>query len=124
MKLPIEYRWLKAHNFSGLLPWWFIETPGQEGLRAEYQKETGEDFYPFARRQDCDDVAGFKVVAGEIKNSVISVHLTWLGKSEKKTFPAKSEYKDIFSWLSEEVIPETSEWVTEEDLAELVEVNT
>ena len=121
MKLPIEYRWLKAHKFNGLLPWWFIDKPGQEGLRAEYQKETGEDFYPFARRQDCDDVAGFKVLNGEIQSSVVSVHLTWSGKLEREGFPSKIEYKDIFSWLSEEVISETSDWVTEEDLADLEE---
>ncbi|MFL1467582.1 hypothetical protein [Marinobacter sp. HN1S83] len=123
MKLPIEYRWLKAHKFNGLLPWWFIENPGQEGLRLEYQKETGEDFYPFARRQDCDDVAGFKVVDGEILSIVVSVHLTWAGKRELEGFPARAEYTNIFHWLSEEVVPETAEWVTEEDLADLEEEN-
>jgi hypothetical protein len=123
MKLPIEYRWLKAHNFNGFLPWWFIDNPGQEGLRVEYQKETGEDFYPFARRQDCDDVAGFKIENGEIQKEVVSVHLTWVGKREAEGFPAKVVYKDIFSWLAREVISETADWVTEEDLADLEEEN-
>jgi hypothetical protein len=123
MKLPIEYRWLKAHKFQGLLPWWFVENPGQEGLRKEYQKETGEDFYPFARRQDRDDVAGFKVVNGEILSTVVSVHLTWVGKREIEGFPARAEYKNIFSWLSEEVLSETAEWVTEEDLEDLESEN-
>ncbi len=85
----------------------------------EYQKETGEDFYPFARRQDCDDVAGFKVFRGEIQSTVVSVHLTWSGKSEQEGFPSRLEYKDIFSWLAEEVVTETADWVSEEDLAEL-----
>ncbi|MEN3158709.1 hypothetical protein ABC502_10030 [Alkalimonas sp. NCh-2] len=124
MKLPIEYRWLKAHGFKGFLPWWFIEDLGQEGLRIEYQKETGEDFYPFARRQDCDDVAGFKLVNGEIQKEVVSVHLTWAGKREVEGFPAKAEYSDIFAWLAQEVLPETADWVTEEDLADLEEENT
>lgn len=119
MKLPLEYRWLRAHHFEGLMPWWFIDEPGQKDLRLEYQKETGKDFYPFAQRQDCDDVAGFKIVDGEILTSVISVHLTWRGKREREGFPAKGEYPNVFSWLSEEVIPETTEWVSEEELADL-----
>lgn len=121
MELPIEYRWLKAHKFEGFLPWWFIEQPGQEGLRLEYQKETGEDFYPFARRQDCDDVAGFKVIGGKILSEVVSVHLTWSGKREVEGFPSKSEYSDILAWLVQEVITETSDWISEEDLADLEE---
>ena len=121
MKLPIEYRWLRAHRFEGLMPWWFIDEPGQKGLRLEYQKETGEDFFPFARRQDRDDVAGFKIVNGEILSTVINVHLTWIGKREREGFPARTEYTNVFSWLSDVVIPETSDWVSEEDLIELEE---
>lgn len=123
MKLPIEYRWLKAHRFEGFLPWWFIDTPGQEGLRVEYQKETGQDFYPFARRQDCDDVAGFMIKNGEIQKEIVSVHLTWKGKLEAEGFPAMVVYKDIFAWLSQEVLPETADWLTEEELVELEEEN-
>ncbi len=121
LKLPIEYRWLQAHHFEGFMPWWLIEEPGQNGLRLEYQKETGEDFFPFARRQDCDDVAGFKVVNGEIQSTVICVHLTWTGKREREGFPVRAEYPNVFSWLSDEVIPETSDWVSEGDLTVLDE---
>lgn len=59
MDLPIEYRWLKAHNFNVLTPWCFIEPDDSDGIRSEYQKETGQDIIPFARRQDQDDIAGF-----------------------------------------------------------------
>ncbi|GGE79360.1 hypothetical protein [Shewanella carassii] len=123
MQLPIEYYWLKAHKFAGLMPWWFIDEPGGPGLRMEYQKETGEDFYPIARRQDNDSVAGFKVIDGEIQKELVSVHLTWTGKREQQGFPARAVYKDIFSWLSEEVLPETADWVSKEFLAELEEEN-
>ena len=123
MKLPIEYRWLKAHKFVGLLPWWFMDVPGQEGLILEYKKETGDDFYPFARRQDCDDVAGFKVVNGNIQSEVISVHLTWSGKKEVAGFPSIAEYKNIFSWLQEEVLVETEYWISEEDIEDLSQKN-
>ena len=116
MKLPLEYRWLRANKFEGLIPWYLIEEPGQNGLRVEYQKETGEDFFPFARRQDCDDVAGLKIENGEIQNIVLNVHLTWSGKKERDPFPATKEYSDIFEWLKEEVIPATREWMSEEEL--------
>ena len=121
MKLPLEYRWLKANGFKGFVPWHLLEEPGKENLRLEYQKETGEDFYPFARRQDCDDVAGFKIINGNIVSSVISVHLTWTGKKEKEGFPARIEYKDMFEWLKKEVIPDTWDWMSEEDLEDIEE---
>ncbi len=119
MKLPLEYRWLKANGFKGFVPWHLIKDIGQESLRIEYQKETGKDFYPFAQRQDCDDVAGFKVVNGEIQSEVINVHLTWSGKHEKEGFPSQEEYKDMFDWLKHDVISDTLDWMSEEDLMEL-----
>jgi hypothetical protein len=123
MKLPLEYRWLKANGFKGFIPWYMIEEPNQDGLRAEYQKETGEDFFPFARRQDRDDVAGFKVVNGDIKNTVVSVHLTWSGKREQEGFPKRTDYRDMFEWLKNEVIHDTWEWMSEEDLQDIIEDN-
>ena len=50
MNLPLEYRWLKAHNFDGFTPWYMINTNDSEGLRKEYQLETEKDMLPFARR--------------------------------------------------------------------------
>ena len=87
MKLPLEYRWLKANGFNGFVPWYLIDVPGEEWLRIEYQKETDEDFYPFARRQDRDDVAGFEIINGDIQSTIVSVHLTWSGKQEREGFP-------------------------------------
>jgi hypothetical protein len=43
MKLPLEYRWLKAHSFDGFTPWYLIDPNDSEGLRKEYQLETGND---------------------------------------------------------------------------------
>ena len=89
MKLPIEYRWLDANGFKGFVPWYLVAETGQETLRAEYQKETGDDFLPFARRQDRDDVAGFKVIKGEVRSAVVQVHLTWIGKLERESKPPR-----------------------------------
>ena len=119
MNLPLEYRWLQANGFDGFVPWYLIDDPGRDGLRREYQKETGEDFYPFARRQDRDDIAGIKVMDGIIQSGVISVHLTWTGKREKDGFPTRIEYNDMFEWLKGQVIPDTAEWMSEEELTDL-----
>lgn len=119
MKLPLEFRWLKANGFKGFVPWCLLDQPGHEGLRKEYQLETGEDFYPIARRQDCDDVAGFEVVNGEILSKVINTHLTWSGKYELEGYPIREEYKDMFEWLMHDVIPNTWEWMSEEDLEDI-----
>ena len=119
MKLPLEYRWLKANGFKGFIPWYLIEQLGKEALRSEYQNETGKDFYPFAQRQDCDDVAGFEVINGAILTKVITVHLTWSGKNERNGFPSCAEFDDMYDWIKKEVIPATLDWMSEEDLDEL-----
>jgi len=116
MNLPIQYRWLKANGFEGFAPWYLLEEPVRDGLRTEYRIETGEDFYPFARRQDCDDVAGFAVVDGQIQPAVVSAHLTWIGKREKPGFPRRAVFEDMYEWLIREVIPATRDWMSEEEL--------
>lgn len=114
-KLPLEYRWLTANGFKGFIPWLLIEELGEAHARAEYQVESGKDFYPFAYRQDCDDIAGFKVEKGEILSEVISVHLTWSHRYEGD-YLSPVEFKNMFDWLKIEVIPETSDWMSEEEI--------
>ena len=121
MILPLEYRWLKFHGFSGFRPWELIEDPGRQSLRQEYQIETGENFYPFANRQDCDEFAGFIVNNGDIQSSVVVVHLTWKGSREVRGFPIRTEFKNMFDWLREVAIPDTCEWMSEEELNDLEE---
>lgn len=119
MKLPIEYRWLKAHNFNLLTPWYFVEPDDSNGIRKEYQAETGYDIIPFARRQDNDDIAGFKIINGEIKNTVLTVHLTWSSKRENNSYPISRESSDMMEWIKTIMLPESQKWMTEEELEEL-----
>lgn len=123
MNLPLEYRWIKAHKFQGLTPWYLVEPLNSDGLRKEYQLETGRDIIPFARRQDNDDIAGFEVVDKQPTSKVLTVHLTWTGKLERKGYPVIKESKNIFSWISEVVIPATQDWMSEEELADLINKN-
>ena len=100
MKLPLEYRWLKAHNFEGFTPWYIVEPEKSEGIRKEYQLETGKDIIPFARRQDNDDIAGFDIMNGNPTSKVLTVHLTWSGKNESNGYPitktSENKTQDVF----------------------------
>ena len=120
MKLPIEYRWLKAHNFEGLRPWYFIDPFKSEGIRKEYQLETGNDIIPFARRQDNDDIAGFEIIDNKIQKKVLTVHLTWSSKLEREGYPSTRETINIFEWLEQVVIPETINWINEDELEDIL----
>lgn len=120
MELPIEYRWLKAHNFNILTPWYFIEPEDSTAIRTEYQKETGKDIIPFARRQDRDDIAGFKIIKGEMQSAVLTVHLTWTSRLESNGFPRTMESSDMIEWIKNIMLPDSQEWITEEDLNEIL----
>jgi len=119
MDLPIEYRWLKAHNFNILTPWYFVEPDNSLGIRKEYQNETGQDIIPFARRQDNDDIAGFKVIDGEIQKTVLTIHLTWTSKLERNGYPITRESSDLIEWIKKIMLPESQEWMTEDELADM-----
>jgi len=121
MELPIEYRWLKAHNFNILTPWYLVDPNDSEGIRKEYQAETGLDIIPFARRQDNDDIAGFRIEKGVIKKNVLTVHLTWSSKLESNGFPITRESNDIIEWIKSIMLLESLEWMTEEELEDIIE---
>lgn len=120
MDLPIEYRWLKAHNFSALTPWYFIDPMDSFGIRIEYQKETGQDIFPFAHRQDQDDIAGFKIINGQIQTTVLTVHLTWSSKLESNGFPRTKETSDMIEWIKDVMFPDSRDWMTEDELDDLL----
>ena len=120
MDLPIEYRWLKAHNFNILTPWYFIEPDNSSAIRREYQNETGKDIFPFARRQDNDEFAGFLIINGVIQKTVLTVHLTWTTKLENNGFPLCRESSDLIEWLKNIMLTDTQEWITENELEDLI----
>ena len=132
VKLPLEYRWLVANGFKGFHPWYLIDENSESyevlealkrkriAIRREYKVETSEDFYPIAFRDDCDDFAGYEMVDGVIQAEFITVHLTWTQKKELPGFPSRTRFRSMFDWVSKQVIPDTEEWMTEEDLLDLL----
>lgn len=121
MKLPLEYRWLVAQHFDGYKPWYLIHQDGLDGLRKEYQMETGKDIYPFARRQDNDDIAGFEMVDGKPTSKVLTVHLTWSAKLEREGYPHTRISENMFDWISNIVFHDTQDWMSENELEDLNE---
>lgn len=118
MELPLTYRWLKAHKFELLTPWHW-ENHRIAALQKEYNKETDQDIYPFASRQDNDDIAGFKIVNGEITETVLNVHLTWSSKRERTGYPSTEEFANILEWIKAKMLSETIDWITEDELTDL-----
>ncbi len=59
------------------------------------------DMLPFARRQDCDTVVGFVVDAGEVREAVIEVHLTYRGGPEILGYPQVRRFASFWEWLSQ-----------------------
>ena len=128
-RLPLSYRWIRAHGIKSLTPWHLIDSNSEaEALRTEYQAEVAEsrasipsDLRMFARRQDCDDVAGFIVDDGQMTGAVVVVHLTWSGKPEPDGWPSLTRFADFESWMTQEVWPTSLEWMSEEELGDLKE---
>jgi len=119
----LALRWLRAHGLHGLTPWHFIDSRHQiTGLRAQFRRgvsgvsQPEQDFLPFARRQDCADVAGFVVENDEVLNSVIAVHLTWAaGAVVAPGYPRIHDCRDIWERLKL-AIDESALWCSEDDM--------
>lgn len=120
---PLLYRWLRAHGLAGLTPWHFLDNGKRiAALREEYQLEVGgkRDLMPFAERQDMDTIAGFVVEAGVVTDRVATVHLTWIRKAERPGWPGESVEASFLGWLSAVLFTDAAQWMSEEDLADIV----
>ena len=87
------------------------------GLRAEFLAEVAppnpsaiRDWFPFARHQAQDDVAGFVLRDGEATGEVAVVRLTWTQRSEQPGWPGTELYRDGWAWIAERLLPDTREW--------------
>ncbi len=119
-QLPLSYRWLRANGVSQLVPWHFLD--GAEGHSASMQfaREwpAGGSLHTFARRQDCDDFAGFVIRDGHLTDQVIYYHPSFQ-RSGLNSGIISGTYPDLWSFLREVVIPDTAMWSSEEDLPDI-----
>jgi hypothetical protein len=129
-RLPLAYRWFLAKGLTRWQPWLFMDPlasnpetwPWADNTFAvhAFKTETGADFdvHLFARRQDMDDYAFFVAKDGQIQDRVINIHLSFAAKLELSSPLRESEITQTFTeWISEVVVPEVEDWMSEEYLA-------
>jgi hypothetical protein len=128
-ELPVGYRWLVLKGLTDLSPWYFIDDQRQaEVFRNELLREIAppnifpfKDWFPFARRADRDDFAGFVIEDGQVKPEVAVIHLTFAGHPEQPFWPSMHRFPTLWSWLQGEVIPAWEEEVGEAEVQDLID---
>ena len=115
--LPLAYRWAVVNGLTSFTPWHVIDSEERVAFfRREFEAETGIDCWPFAQRQDMDDVAVFVVEDGAVQDRVIAVHLSYKGALDLHV--RQHHFPDFWAWLSQMVLPEMATWATEADISE------
>jgi len=116
---PLAYRWARANGLRKLLPWHFLDDSEGLAADAQFKKERTDlrEVRTFARRQDCDDFAGFLIVNGVTSDHVIYFHPSFGGT--RNEYMISGEYADFWSFFKEIVIGDTVDWQSEEDLEDL-----
>lgn len=112
-EFPVDYRWARGNGLEKMIPWHFIEYSEGEFANRVYEKEKKEDLpvATFARRQDCDDFAGFEVLDGKITNTVVYFHPSF--QSKGNDYLVNARYEDFWKFMTEVVIPDTKDWADE-----------
>ncbi len=101
---------------SRLVPWHFIspEQGAAVSHRFSIEHPEGGTVLTFAQRQDCDDFAGFVFRDGTVMDEVIYFHPSW--SSGPNAYLVNGRYPDFWAFFTEVVIPDSRDWMTEEDL--------
>jgi hypothetical protein len=105
LRLPLEYRWLRASGIRRVIPWEFCDDPEHvRVLRSEFRRETSTnsipitDILPFAFCPGTDDIVGFVVDGAGLAHRVAEVHLTWKFP-EIPGYPNHTLFDSIWAWL-------------------------
>ena len=113
---PLSFRWGRANGLSKLVPWHFLADDVGLFADEQFKKERidSREVRTFAKRQDCDDFAGFLVADGIITGRVIYFHPSF--SSAQNSNLVNSEHADFWEFVRDIVIPDTKEWESEADL--------
>jgi len=122
MELPNNLRWFLVQKSISFIPWHIEEKP--RGLSNVFKSEDIEqrEVFVFAYRQDCDDLAGFLVIDGEITDQVIYFHPSYTSnpkaQRESDWSIVTGEYNDIFEFFAAVVVSDMREWALTDDAEE------
>ena len=121
---PNALRWFLKQNLHSFTPWHLLQEPSELEFAARaFKKEDVSDgeVFVFAKRQDRDDFAGLEIVDGKISDKVLYFHPVFASSSPNpKTWNiVNAVFDDVFSFVSDQVIPDMKEWAQEEDASDL-----
>lgn len=110
--LPPGYLWLIENRligfgpFSGLQPWYYLDKENTFSVSQRWPKinQSEASLIAFAKRQDNDDLACFKVHKGQV-TAVVRIH-GWAPDG----YDIIAEYQSFWDWLKS-VIDDIAEWV-------------
>ncbi|MDB6067882.1 MAG: hypothetical protein JWR26_4090 [Pedosphaera sp.] len=113
---PISLRWARANGLTKLIPWHFLADGEGASADEQFKKERIDlrEVRTFAKRQDCDDFAGFLVVNGKITDCVLYFHPSF--GSTRNAYMVNSEHESFWEFLRDVVIPDTEDWASGADL--------
>jgi hypothetical protein len=102
-KLSIEYDWCVQQGlvgfepFTQLCPWYFLK-PADRFMTAErWPSVAGDDMIVFARKQDDDTLAAFKLSDGKVCGEIFVLN-GWTGiKGER--FDVLQRFDNFWDWL-------------------------
>ena len=116
----LAYSWARANGLHKMLPWQFLDAAEGLAADAQFRKERTDvrEVRTFARRQDCDDFAGFLVIDGAISDHVIYFHPSFAGTPNK--YMISGEYVSFWAFFKDVVIGDTVDWESEESLKTLI----
>jgi hypothetical protein len=122
---PNALRWFLVQDLRRFTPWHFIKEPEEMAFAANafrHEDVSRGEVFVFARRQDCDDFAGLKVVNGRITEKVIYFHPVF-GDTSKPTSRTwnivNATFEDVFEFVAKQVIPDMKDWALVEDAKDL-----
>ncbi|HEY1173845.1 MAG TPA: hypothetical protein VGH19_20940 [Verrucomicrobiae bacterium] len=118
---PTALRWFLVQELNSFTPWHFIKEPEEMAFAAKvfhHEDVHAGEVFVFARRQDCDDFAGLKIIDGRITDEVIYFHpvFTDTSKPSPRTWNILVGcFEDTFAFVTQVVVPDMKDWAMTED---------
>ncbi|TDH19698.1 hypothetical protein EXU57_22590 [Segetibacter sp. 3557_3] len=113
--LPKSYHWIINKQlvgfkaFSQLEPWFFLLPGDCFWANEKWSNSSQEKLFVFAKRQDNDDLACFKVLENGVVESVYLIH-GWTSSG----FDIIERFDSLWGWL-QLVVKDIEEWIAELD---------
>jgi hypothetical protein len=101
-------------EFSQFEPWYFCAMEEIEPLHQRWEGFKAEfNFIPFARRQDCDELACFKLKGADF----VGISVIHYGLGPPLSWKIHEEYKTFWAWFCG-IVKDVERWYESPDNAE------